>query len=346
MGIWYQGLTSGRRDASPELKQKAASLTASASTPAAKMKALGEFAQRDIRYVAIELGIGGWQPHPAAEVFAHNYGDCKDKATAMSAMLHEIGIDSYYVVINSERGSVTPDMPANSGFNHVILAVKLPPETPEHSVSAVMQHPKLGRILFFDPTDELTPFGQISGSLQANYGLLVTPDGGELVELPKQASSMNSIRRSGKLTLDVLGNLHGDVEETRLGDRAAVERWRLRTVTNDKDRIKPIESLLASSLANFNIGKASVVNLTHSDQPFGFRYSFDAQSYAKNAGGLLLVRPRILGSKSQSILETKEPRQYPIEFEGPVLDTDSFEITIPAGYEVDDLPPPVDADFG
>ena len=125
-----------------------------------------------------------------------------------------------------------------------------------------------------------------------------------------------------------------------------MERWRLRNVTNDKDRIKPIESLLASSLSNFNIGKASVINLTHSDQPFGFRYSFDAQSYAKNAGGFLLVRPRVLGSKSQSILETKDPRQYPIEFEGPVLDSDIFEITIPAGYEVDDLPPPVDADFG
>ncbi len=45
-------------------------------------------------------------------------------------------------------------------------------------------------------------------------------------------------------------------------------------------------------------------------------------------------------------METKEPRQFPIEFEGPVLDTDIFEITLPSGYEVDDLPPPVDADFG
>src|SRR5947209_13612517 len=50
---------------------------------------------------------------PAAEVFAHHYGDCKDKATLMGAMLHEIGIDSYYVVINSERGSVTPETPAH-----------------------------------------------------------------------------------------------------------------------------------------------------------------------------------------------------------------------------------------
>ena len=32
------------------------------------------------------------------------------------------------------------------------------------------------------------------------------------------------------------------------------------------------------------------------------------------------MRPRVLGTKAQGILETKEPRQYPIEFEGPVLD--------------------------
>jgi len=44
-------------------------------------------------------------------------------------------------------------------------------------------------------------------------------------------------------------------------------------------------------------------------------------------------------------LGTKEPRRFPIEFEGPVQDTDNFEIALPAGYTVDELPPPVDADF-
>ena len=32
-------------------------------------------------------------------------------------------------------------------------------------------------------------------------------------------------------------------------------------------------------------------------------------------------------------------------FEGPEKDSDIFEITLPAGYVVDDLPPPVDVDF-
>ena len=81
------------------------------------------------------------------------------------------------------------------------------------------------------------------------------------------------------------------------------------------------------------------------DLPFGFNYTFESEGYARSAGNLLLLRPRVFGSKARGILETKEPRQYPIEFEGLVRDTDSFEITLPPGYAVEDVPPSVDADF-
>ena len=346
MGNWYRNLTNGRRDASPQITQEVTTLTASAQTPLEKMKALAQFVQHDIRYVAIELGIGGWQPHVASEVFVHRYGDCKDKATLLSAMLSQVGVESFYVVINSERGSVTPQVPANvGGFNHVVLAIKLPASVTDPSLVATIQHPRLGPLLYFDPTNELTPFGEIGGYLQANYGLLVTPEGGELVELPEQPSAMNSIERTGKLTLDPLGTLKGEVSETRVGDRAWSERWRLRSVTKSSDQIKPIEDLLAGSLSLFSITQASILNLNHTDQPFGFHYAFEARNYAKNAGGLLLVRPRVLGVKTSGLLETKEPRKFPIEFEGPSRDTDTFEIAIPAGYVVDDLPPAVDADY-
>ena len=345
MGTWYLNLTSGRRDASDAIKQQVTSLTTQAPTQLDKMKTIARFVQHEIRYVAIELGIGGYQPHPAADVFAHRYGDCKDKATLMSSMLSAIGVDSYYVVINTERGSITADTPAHNGFDHVILAIKLPDSATGPTLISTLQHPKLGRLLFFDPTNELTPFGQIGGYLQANYGLLVTPDGGELVELPKQPSSMNSIQRTAKLTLDPTGKLEGTVEEVRVGDRAWTQRYALRSVTSNAEKLKPIENLLAGSLSNFRITKASVVNLNLSDQPFRFNYAFEADNYAKNAGSLLLVRPRVFGSKTRGILETKEPRRFPIEFEGPVQDTDNFEITLPPGYAVDELPPPVDADF-
>ena len=260
-------------------------------------------------------------------------------------MLREIGVESYHVVINAERGSVTRDMPAHDGFNHVITAIKLPDGLTDSSLIATMQHPKLGRLLFFDPTNELIPFGQIGGYLQANYGLLVTPDGGELIELPQQPSAMNSIRRTAQLTLDTTGTLRGEVKEVRLGERASSERRRLGTVSKDADRIKPIEELLANSLSSFHITHASLINLHQTDQPLGFNYSFESVNYAKNAGNLLLVRPRVIGNKGSGFLETKEPRKYPVEFEGPASDTDTFEITVPVGYTVDNLPPPVDADY-
>lgn len=345
MGKWEDGLGQGRREASAEIKQKVAELTAGKAGQLEKMRSLAQFVQRDIRYVAIQLGIGGWQPHPAPEIFAHKYGDCKDKATILSTMLKEIGVTSYYVSVNTERGTVTPATPATRWFNHEILAIRLPDGMEDASLVAVFPHPKLGRLLIFDPTDEMTPLGQLRGALQANYALLVTPEGGELVELPKLPGQLNGVQRTAKLTLNSTGTLSGEVREVRLGDRAADQRAALRSVTKDADRIKPAESLLANSLTTYFLTKASVTNLNQMEQPFIFDYSLVAQNYAKTAGNLLLVRPRVIGNKSSGLLETKEPRKYPVEFEGPSRDTDTFEITLPQGFEVDDLPPPIHAEY-
>ena len=104
-------------------------------------------------------------------------------------------------------------------------------------------------------------------------------------------------------------------------------------------------TLLSFSLADFKITKAFVVNSQDTSQPFGYRYSIVSPGYAKTAGNLLLVRPRVVGTKSSSILETKEPRRFPLEFDGPVLDTDTFEIALPPGYVVDELPPAQDLDY-
>jgi hypothetical protein len=346
MGRWYADLWKSRQDASPEIKQKVAELTKNSNSKLAQMQALARFAQNDVRYVAIELGIGGWQPHPPSDVYMHRYGDCKDKSALLSTMLHEIGIDSYHVAIHTTRGVVGPKVPPRLGiFNHAILAIRLPDGMEDASLIATINHPKLGRLLVFDPTDDMTPFGRLRGELQANYALLVTQDGGDLLRLPELPTKMNGIQRIAKLSLSGAGTLSGDVQEVRSGDLAASQRWALRTVTKDADRIKPIETLLSYSFGTYQITKASVSNLQVMDQPFIYNYSVVAQNYAKTAGNLLLVRPRVLGFKSSDILETREPRNYPVEFEGPLQDTDTFEITIPTGYEVDDLPPPVNAEY-
>src|SRR6185312_468029 len=77
LGIWYSQLTAGVRDPSPALQAKVQQLAPANLSMFERIRALSLFAQRDVRYYAIEIGIGGFKPHPAGEVFSHRYGDCK-----------------------------------------------------------------------------------------------------------------------------------------------------------------------------------------------------------------------------------------------------------------------------
>ena len=346
VGTWYQGLVHGRRDASPQIREKAQQLSAAAADPLGKMQALAAYVQKDIRYVAIELGVGGVQPHAAAEVLAHGYGDCKDKVTLLSSMLNEVGVESYYVLINTERGSVMADTPPNLGFNHAVIAIRLPAGIDVSKLPAAITHKSLGALLFFDPTHPLIPLGHLPGALQANYGVLVNASGGELIPLPQTALALNGVERTAQLTLDENGTLHGDVRENWSGDAAARQRFILRTAQQDVDQIKPVEAMLTESLSTFHIARASIGNLRAPERPLVWNYTLEIPRYTRTAGDLLIIRPRVLGSLSSSLLEVKDARRHPIEFHAPARNTDVFEITVPAGYVPDSLPTAVNEDLG
>jgi transglutaminase-like putative cysteine protease len=340
LGIWYADLTSRSRDETPAIKQKVDELTGGISDPVAKMKALTSYVQRQIRYVAIEIGIGGYQPHPASAVFTHQYGDCKDKATLLSAMLHEIGIESYYVLIDVQRGIVNPDFPSTR-FNHAILAIRLPDNLKDPSLFAVVDSPKLGRLLFFDPTNEYVTLGYLPSYLQDNFGLVVTADSGTIISLPLLPPATNRLLRTAQMNLSASGDLAGEVKELRSGG-PAVDSREVYLGVSPSERQKIMEKFLGSSLSNFTLKNASIGNLEQYDQGLTFDYKFVAMGYAKQAGNLLIVRPRVVGGKGSSLL-TGKPRKYPIEFEEATRQDDVFDITLPAGYVVDELPQPVHA---
>jgi hypothetical protein len=339
IGIWYEGLLSSRRVATPEIKQKVAELTAGLTDPLAKIKALAAFAQRDIRYAAIEIGIGGYQPHSAGDVLAHHYGDCKDKATLLNTMLAEIGVESYNVLIDTERGFVRPDFPLTR-FNHSIVAIKLPDGVPTGLFQALVNDPKLGQLLFFDPTSEYTPLGAIPPYEQTSYALVVTPTASVLIQVPLAPASTNRLLRSGTLALSTDGNLAGSVREIRWGTPATDTRMRyLSTAPNERGKI--VEEFLSNSLSNVSLKDSSIVNLEKYDDSLVVDYRFAAVSYAKSAGDLLIVRPRVLGNKGVNLSDKQ--RKYPIEFPEATRQDDLFDITLPAGYVVDELPEPVSA---
>ena len=339
IGVWYANLTSASRVPSPALQQKVAELTTGITDPLKKMQVLAAYVQQQIRYVAIEVGIGGLQPHPAADVFKHQYGDCKDKVTLLSTMLKQVGIDSYYVMVDTHRGIVNPDFPSLRG-NHMIMAIRLPQDIPTNSLYAIVDDPRLGHLLFFDPTDEFVTLGYLPSDLQQNYGLLVTPDSGKVILLPLLPPPTNRLLRTATLTLGPTGNLGGDVDELRWGAPAGDSRAQF-IGSSPSDREKVIEKFLGTFLNNFTLTHASLGNLDKYDENLLLHYQFVVEGYAKTAGDLLILRPRVVGDKGSNIL-TGKARKYPIEFEGTTLQSDVFDITLPAGYIVDELPLPVE----
>ncbi len=295
VGRWYARLSAQSRQPSPEIKQKVTELTVQSTTSISKIRALGVFVQREIRYVAIEIGIGSLRPHEAQDIFSNHYGDCKDKATLLSTMLAQTGS-------------------------------------------------KLGRLLFFDPTDPYVPIGYLPSALQANEGLLVTDDGGQLVKLPLLPASVNRLIRSAKLSLTPDGTLFGDVTEIRWGEPAVELRARLLSLPN-AERLKATEDFLSSFLGGFTLLGYKVDNLDNPETNPVLTYRFAANGYAQEAGDLLLLRPRVLGSKEEMRFDRKQ-REYPIEFPAATLQSDLVEIHLPSGYKIDGLPRPTTLDAG
>jgi len=336
VGVWYNGLVGQRRSGNPELAAKVRELTAGKTTALEKINALARFAQKDIRYVAIEIGIGRYQPHAATDIFGNRYGDCKDKVTVLGAMLKEIGVESYYVITTTVRGAVDRQFASMDGFNHAIIAIRLPAEAKSEALRAVIEHPKLGRLLLFDPTSSVTPLGDLPAVEQASHGLLVTEAGGELLDFPLLAPETSRLQRSAKLKLDDSGTLTGAVTELRSGDLAARMRGDLQAMSA-AERIRYIERVVAFHIADFKVSNFSVENLDEVDKELVVRYSLAAPAYAKHTGGLVLVRPRVLGAKAETVLDLKE-RKHGYRTDGTSFQVDEIEIAAPPSLALDELP--------
>ncbi len=327
---WYWGLASPRLAATPEIQTKVREVAKAGASPES-IRALARFAQKDVRYVAIEVGIGGYQPHAAGDVFRNKYGDCKDKATLLKTMLKEIGVDSHYVLVHTTRGVVDPQVPTLGSFNHVILAIAAP-----EKAHATIDHPKLGKLLLFDPTSTTTPYGYLPSYLQDGRGLLVTPAGGELIAMPAHAADANQLRRKAALALDAEGTLSGKIEEIRTGRIAAEMRSALQAM-NTNERVRYVESVLSAHLTNYSASGIAIENVDDAETDLIIRYGITAKGYARKVADMLLVRPRVLGQKPETIVDMAE-RDYGYVTEGPSVQTDEVEIAIAPSFKLDELP--------
>jgi hypothetical protein len=342
IGEWYTALSRDRLVATPDIAAKAAELTLGKTDFYDKADAIAVFLQQQIRYFVIEMGVGGFQPHYADDIFRGKYGDCKDKSTLLSAMLSTVGIHSALVMVDTRRGVVDPDAPSIAG-DHMIAAIEIPTGYNSPKLHSVVTAKNGKRYLIFDPTWYETPFGQIEDNLQGSYALLIEGASSQVIQIPLLNPDLNTVQRSATLQLNPDGSLQGNVTIKRFGDLA--EDGRMVFGHEDATRQQEyIDHTVSGDLMAASLTDLKVENVAALDKDLTTTFDLQAAHFASAVGPLLMLRPRVFGSYALPI--DRKVRKVPIDLEQTMQGTDAFDIQLPAGYVVDELPDPVNADFG
>ncbi len=349
IGLWYEALAQGRNDPDTALTAKAQELVRGKTEFRDRVEAVANFVQQQIRYVAIEVGVGGHQPHAAKDIYRTLSGDCKDKATLLSAMLRAVGVHSTWVMVDTNRGVIDASAPSLIG-NHMIGAIELPADyKPEamYSVVTTGQGAKAKRWLLFDPTWEKTPFGQIERELQGSDALLVDGTDSTAIRIPVLKPEQNHIERDEKFTLTADGGLTGTVHETRGGDIARERRY-LFAEADARKQQQFFDRLTARDLLSFELTGLKTANVHDLDKDLQIDYSLKAEHAVQEAGALLMVRPRVVGTEGFPVDRAQAGKKRTVSIDlGETREIhDVCEISLPAGFAADELPPPVQVDTG
>ena len=332
---WLSGLQEPQASPTPELTAAVQRLSANAGSELEKIRAIGRYAQ-SIQYISIQTGLGrggGYKPHTAGEIFAKSYGDCKDKVTLMRAMLKVAGIASYPVAIYSgDPFYVRESWPSPQQFNHAIIAIGVSDTTPR---AASVEHPALGRLLFFDPTDPDTSIGDLPQQLQGSFALIAAGEKGGLVRIPTIPPDKNELQRQTDLVLSPDGTIEAKMEENSTGQTAAAMRAEFH-LGSPSDFVKRIERWISRTVPGASITKVDPIQKPGEDA-FTLRAEFEGRRYAQIMNNRLMVfKPAIVGRRTGfSFNETS--RKYPIVI-GSDQATDTFRIKLPEGFKVDELP--------
>jgi hypothetical protein len=274
---------------------------------------------------------------------AKSYGDCKDKANLMRAMLKSLNIQSYPVLIFAGDPTYVREAWVSPGqFNHCIIAVKVSDET---KAATVIDLPAVGRLLIFDATDDDTPVGDLPYKEQGSFALIAAGDSGSLVKMPETPSEANSVERQIAATLSPDGALSATVSDRAIGQRAVAYRREFHRFSRP-EYVKRIEDWVTSGATAARVSKVEPTDRSNEGR-FDLDVDFYAGSYGQLMQQRLLVFKPALVSRRESLFLTEAARIHPIVLDSHAF-TETLHLKLPAGFEVDELPDPLklDASFG
>jgi hypothetical protein len=332
---WYSELSDPQVTLDDAVAGKARELTMNAKTELERIQIIGRYVQ-NLQYISIQIGVGRYRPHSATEVFAKSYGDCKDKANLMRAMLKAVKIEAYPVLIYSgDPTYVREDWASPSQFNHCIIAIKVSDET---NAPTVIQHAKLGRLLIFDATDDNTPVGDLPDHEQGSFALVAAGDAGALLRMPTTPPESNKLERQAEVNLSADGSINAIVKERSVGQSAVDERGLYRRLSRPQ-YMKVIEDWITRGASGAKVSKLDPTD-NRVEGRFALDVEFTAGSYAQLMQDRLLVFKPAIVSRLDGLRLTGASRKHPVVLDSRAY-TETVRVKLPEGFDVDEMPDPL-----
>ena len=320
-GKWAADLLVNRQELPVESQAKIFALLKGVESPKEKAVILYQYLQEHMRYVSIQLGIGGFQPFSAAEVDKWGYGDCKALSNYYVTLLKLAGIKGIYALTtaSNNKDGFHKDFPANIYFNHAIVCIPFENDT-----------------TWVECTNNYYPFGYMGGRVAGQPALLVTDSGGFLTKVPQLSGDKNNEFRKLNIQLNEEGNAQMKLQTSYFGEQ--LNAGLLQYTKSKTEQIKSIYTNL--ELKELELISHEYQYHKGSNPCVSMMATLQSQSLAQLSGDRMFIPIQLLDNPF-SAPELIESRRFPVKQNWSYYDCDTIFVGLPKGFTVEMLPKPV-----
>ncbi len=320
LGLWMEkDLLEDVREIPEGTIARVRNLVANETTNEGKARKIYQYVQDKVRYISIQIGIGGWKPMPATEVDKLSYGDCKALTNYTKALLDAVGVPSYYTILygDSNKWDIIEDFVSMQG-NHVILGI-----------------PDGDEITWLECTSQDTPYGYIAEFTDDRDVLIMTPEGGKIVHTKVYETEENTQENFGTVKIDAKGsikaNFKGISKGIKYGDKYLV-------ANKKPDEVDRFYKSRWSHINGFSLIDPKFIN-DQKEIVFTETLQLDIPNYSNSVGNDYLFCPNIF-NRNNHIPPRISDRKQKLYIGHGYIDIDRVEVEIPSGFSLGALPVP------
>jgi tetratricopeptide (TPR) repeat protein len=314
LGAWYWGLSRDQLELDSATRELTHRITAEATSVRQKVEIVYDWVVKNTRYVALEFGIYGYKPRRSVQTVSRGWGDCKDKAAVIVAMLGELDIDATMVLVRTgQRGRFRSPVASLAPFDHAIAYV-----------------PELN--LYLDGTAEFSGSRDLPAMDQGALGLLVNAGKAKMVSLPDNDPDQHVKRRQVTLHLSAAGPAAIDLSYETSGPSAAA--WRQRYSADATRRARVLQDL-GREFVGIEIPESGIRmnDLSNFEQPVSVQVQGRAPRLLREEGGTFSL-PVTPSERLAPVYASLPQRRLEVDIGAfPTLD-ETYVVHLAPGQEV------------